>query len=270
MHQQRPPTCNQKQHVCGRLPAGASDVEHATQLQEEIISTLKTACFDKRKWTSSVSSLVERLPSSFCETSDEINSNDYTVKKLGIKWSPVPDHFTFTVCLEKDFPNKKRKILSEVTRLFDPLGWLSPTTIQLKSFLQILWMDKLTWNETLLLSILEQYGRFRHQLKELEKIKLERRVFAAPFSSSLELHVFCDASTIAYAAVVYVREQMDDRVHTQMLTDKTSVAPIKTLCVPRLELCAALPGAQLSQAVKKPSMTAVCPIPKFLLGPIHK
>ncbi|XP_075259084.1 uncharacterized protein LOC142350945 [Convolutriloba macropyga] len=98
----------------------------------------------------------------------------------------------------------------EVTELFDPLGWLSPTTNQLKSFLQILWMDKLTWDETLSLIILAQYERFRLQLKELEKIKLERRVFAAPFSSSLELHVFCDASTTAYAAVVYVQVQMDD------------------------------------------------------------
>ena len=141
--------------------------------------------------------------------------------------------------------------------MFDPLGWLSPTTFQLKSFLQILWMDKLTWDEILSLNILEQYGRFRLQLKELEKIKLERRVFAAPFSSSLELHVFCDASTTAYAAVVYVPEQMDDRVHTQMLTAKTRVAPIETLCPTFRTL-----GAQLSQAVKEDINDSRFPKPK--------
>ena len=74
--------------------------------------------------------------------------------------------------------------------------------------------------------------------------------------------MFCDASTTAYAAVVYVREQMDDRVHTQVITAKTSVAPIKTLCVPRLELCAALLGAQLSQAVKKAINDSRFPNPK--------
>ena len=218
------------------LLTGASDVEHATQLQDEIIATLKTACFDIRKWTSSVSSLVARLPSSFRENSDEmiINSNDYTVKTLGIKWSPVIDHFTFA--WTQIFPTQRGKYYRK-SKLFDPLGWLSLRTIQLKSFLQILWMDKLTRDETLSLNILEQYGRFRHQLRELEKIKLERQVFAAPFSSSLELHVFCDASTTAYAAVVYVREQIDDRVHTQMLTAKTRVAPIKTLCPTFRTLC---------------------------------
>ena len=82
--------------------------------------------------------------------------------------------------------------------------------------------------------------------------------------------MFCDAPTTASPAVVYVREQMDDRVHKQMLTAKTRAAPIKTLCVPRLELCAALLGAQLSQASKEFSMIVVFPIPKSLLGPIHK
>ena len=109
-----------------------------------------------------------------------INSNNYTVKTLGIKWGLIPDHFTFTICLDKKFPNTKRKI-SEVTNLFDPHGLLLPTTVQLHNFLQILWMNKLTWDRTLSLNILEQYGRFRHQLKELEKIKHERRVFAALF-----------------------------------------------------------------------------------------
>ena len=224
----------------------------------------KKLVFKKQKWTSIVSSIIERLPSSFRKTSDEmiINSDDYTVKTFGLEWSPVPNHFTFTVRLEKEFPNTKRKILAEVTKLFDPLGWLSPTTIQLKSFLQIVSIEKLTWDETLLLNILKQYGRFRHQLRELEKIKNERRFFAAPFSSSLELHVFCDAPRTAYAAVVYVREQMDDRVHTQMLTAKTRVAPIKTLCV-CLELYAALLGAQLSPAVEEAINDSRFPNPKI-------
>ena len=82
--------------------------------------------------------------------------------------------------------------------------------------------------------------------------------------------MFYDASTKVYTAVVYVREKMDDRVHTQRLTAKRRVAPIKTLCVPGLELCAALLGAQLSQAVKAAINDSRFPHPKSLLRRIHK
>ena len=103
-------------------------------------------------------------------------------------------------------------------------------------------MGKLTWKKTLSFNILEQYWGFRNQLK-----KFERKVFAAIFCHLWSL-MFCDASTTAYSPFVYVQEQIDNWENTQMLTVKTRVAPIKTL--ERLDLCAAVLGAQLSQRVK--------------------
>ena len=42
----------------------------------------------------------------------------------------------------------KRHIILEVTRLYDSLGLLSPTTIQLKSFIQPMRLDKISWDQT--------------------------------------------------------------------------------------------------------------------------
>ena len=140
--------------------------------------------------------------------------------------------------------------MSEVFRLFDPLRWLSPTTIQFKSFVQLLWMNRLGWDEAFSKGLQQQYSRLRVQQRELENNTLPRKVFSiSPASSDIELHVFWDASTTAYAAVVYIRQSFDRSVHTRMLTAKTKVAPIRSLCVPRLELCAALLGANLVEAV---------------------
>ena len=234
------------------LLTGTSSYDEAQQLQDNIISTLATAGFDIRKWTSSEPSLVERLPPKFRETEDElvINSDDYNIKTLGVRWNPIPDQFKFTVKLDEELPQTKRQILSEVTRLFDPLGWLAPTTIQLKSFVQLLWMDKLNWDEHLSANLIQQYKRYRQQLKKLEEITLPRRILQDynQKAGTIQLHVFCDASTTAYAAVIYVRQQLEQTAHTQMIAAKTRVAPIKSLCVPRLELCAALLGAQLLEA----------------------
>ena len=225
------------------LIRGASDEEYDTHFQDEIIEKLKTACFNIRKYTSSVLSLVERLPSCFCKTSHEVitNSNIYPLKTLGIKLSPIPEHFFFTVCLVKEFPNTKGKYYRN-----HEVVWSTRMVVSNKNSVELLLANSLEGQLDLgrsrFLDILEQYGRFRHQLKELEKIKLERRV------SEISFGHLC---SFMYAAVVYAREQMDDRVQTQMLTIQKRVAPIKILCVPRLEVFASFLGAQLCQAVKE-------------------
>ena len=77
------------------LLSGSSDTESAIQLQDRFINTLVEAGFEIRKWTSYDTKLVERLPVHYREAADEIliKSDEYVIKKLGIKWNPVPDHF---------------------------------------------------------------------------------------------------------------------------------------------------------------------------------
>ena len=180
----------------------------------------------------------------------KIKSNDYSKKNLGVKWNPNPDNFSFIAKLDEKTPSTKREILSEVTRLFDPFGWRSPTTKQFNSSVQLLWMDRLGWDEALSKGLQQQWSRLRVQLRELENFTLRRKVVSiSPASSDIELHLFCDASTLAYAAVVYIRQSFDGSVQTRILTAKTRVAPIRSLCVPRLELCAALLAANLVEVI---------------------
>ncbi|GFR12555.1 uncharacterized protein TNCT_263951 [Trichonephila clavata] len=61
------------------------------------------------------------------------------------------------------------------------------------------------------------------------------------------LHGFCDASTKAYAAVVYLKSKQE--IH--LVSAKTRVAPIKQLTTPRLELCGALLLAELISVIQK-------------------
>ena len=51
---------------------------------------------------------------------------------------------------------------------------------------------------------------------------------------------FCDASTTAYVAVVYLVMKTRRTTHTQFVVAKTRVAPMQTLTIPRLELLSAL------------------------------
>ena len=55
----------------------------------------------------------------------------------------------------------------------------------------------------------------------------------------MEIHGFADASQSAYAAVIYLRVMYEQRRCTFLLTSKSKVSPLKTVSIPRLELCAA-------------------------------
>ena len=95
--------------------------------------------------------------------------------------------------------------------------------------------------------------------------------FLAQTIKELQLHVFCDASTTAYAAVVYMRhETSQGTTHVKMMTAKTRVAPIKCICVPRMELCAALLGWKLVEATLAAISDTRFIIPTFFACPTLK
>ena len=170
-------------------------------------------------------------------------SENYIIKALGANWSANPDHFSFVAKLDEKEPSTKGEILSEVIRLFYPLGWLSPKKIQIISFLQLHWMDRLGWDNALSKYLRQQYSLLTYQLKDFERITLTRKSISGSLASSdMELHVFCEA-------FVYLRQSFNVFIETKMLTAKNRVASIKCLRVPRLELCAALRRANLVEAV---------------------
>ena len=183
------------------------------------------------------------------------------MKTLGVKWNPNPDHFSFIAKLDEKTHLQNAKYSRKSPG--DPLGWHSPTTIQLNSFVQLLWMDRFGWDEALSKGFQLQYSRLRVQLRESENITLPRKVVSiSPATLDIELHVFCHASTTAYAAVVYIRQSFDGLVHTRLLTAKNRVAPKRSLCVPRVDLCGAVLGAKLVEAISSSLSDQRFPTPK--------
>lgn len=226
------------------LMTGADTISQCKKIQHDLTKQLMKFGFHLRKWLSN-----EKEVTSNIDNSDEneliIIKDDESVKTLGLQWDPNSDSFVFNINFNSNSCVTKRQALSEVARIFDPLGWLSPVTIVAKLFIQKLWLLQSAWDEVLSKELNKEWSEFTKHLPELQQIEVPRWI-GTTGNSQIELHGFADASEKAYAAVIYAKTE-----HSVILvTSKTKVNPIKNRkTLPKLELCAAHLLAKLLQKV---------------------
>lgn len=221
------------------IVSGSHSLLEARKLQMEFVSLLQSGGFELRKWCSNNPQLLAHLPPDHCQTHplDFGTSIDVAVKILGLQWNPVSDSFAYSVSpLNRSCT--KRTLLSELARIYDPIGFLSPLTFFAKRLIQHLWNLKLDWDDSPPQSIIDTWCKYVAELPQLKSISIARS-FSSSYSSTLELHGFCDASELGYAAVVYLRI-LSSSVSVSLVAAKSKVSPLKVLSIPRLELCAAV------------------------------
>ncbi|GFY60137.1 uncharacterized protein TNIN_392511 [Trichonephila inaurata madagascariensis] len=144
--------------------------------------------------------------------------DDQPVKILGIAWwLPDVDKFTFTTTVNETDVWTKQKVLSEIAKIFCPLGWLAPSVIISKIFLQELWSHYLSWDEELPDSLSRQRRILQEQLPLLTNIKIPRCLL-----------------------IPQAIEDATQTVVSRLQTSKTRVSPVNPQSLPRLELCSAL------------------------------
>ncbi|UYV70238.1 hypothetical protein LAZ67_7002259 [Cordylochernes scorpioides] len=230
------------------LLTGDQTIAETKELIDQLKDLMKRGGFHLRKWNSNCHEIVSQVE----EMNEEkkINLEKGAISKiLGIVWDHVQDTFRVNITLPEEVVTK-RDLLSNIARIFDPLGFLSPTTVALKIIMQELWRSGTGWDEHIPNDIKEKWNNFRAELLKLGELSIPRYVWACEKDRDVQLHGFCDASSVAYSAVCYLRTvSLDGQVHISMLAAKTRVAPCKSLTLPRLELCAALLLSQLYRSV---------------------
>ncbi|XP_055916090.1 uncharacterized protein LOC129948955 [Eupeodes corollae] len=233
------------------IMTGAESVTKILELKNELVNLLACGGLELSKWSSNCWPVLEGTSSEPTISLDRDSSNNWT-KVLGLIWNPHRDILSYKISMnDSSSTPTKRKLLSEISKIFDPLGFLAPSTILLKMLFQELWAHsmKIGWDDPLPTEVAEKWILYREELFLFEKIEILRRcTFSA---GGLELIGFSDASEKAYSAVVYARSFSEDgQIEVQLISAKTRVAPIKQLSIPRLELCGALLLSRLVQLVR--------------------
>lgn len=211
--------------------SGEDSIQALEKTKSEVSSVLQRGCFELAKWRRNLT------------TDEEMEFKDEEVKAvLGLFWNPRTDQFLYKL-KEEDVSViqqwTKRKLLSKIGRLYDPLGFLGPVIVRGKLFIQQLWKSEADWDEALTPELERRWIQYNNELKGLTQVRVNRW-FKIQKISEIQLHGFCDASEQAYGAVLYTRvRNKDGDYDTTIITSKSRVAPLKVLTMPRLELCAA-------------------------------
>ncbi|XP_064551498.1 uncharacterized protein LOC135437490 [Drosophila montana] len=192
------------------FPIG-SDIVKRDFYADDLISGAK-GNFRLRKWCSSDTAVLQNIPAEDRETLLKFDDGSDITKTLGLVWDPASDCFLFS---------------------FSPLRLPSRLTKR----------EKLDWDESLPVHLSTAWVNFCADFEYTQQFQYPRRALSS--DSTVEIHGFCDASLSAYGVCVYTVSKCHGNTSVRLLCSKSRVAPVKTITVPKLELCGAALLAQL-------------------------
>ena len=116
--------------------SGCNSHDQTIQYYQMARSIMSEANFNLRAWASNC------LQLNTLAKQGKVADENTTTNILGLQWNTITDTLCFpskTITLENSTLITKREVLQQSSKIFDPLGFLSPVTIRAKLFIQSLW-----------------------------------------------------------------------------------------------------------------------------------
>ena len=167
-------------------------------------------------------------------------------RALGIMWNINNETLSYYMNF-KEYLNAKRGMLQATCSIFDPPGFVAAFILTAKLMVQQPWKFGCVWDSEVPPEILSKSTVWLSNVKNLSQISVLRCYFNSDSTvTEMQLHIFCDASEIAYGSVAYLRVSFKDGSHhVVVVMTKSRLAPIKTITLSKLELNAVHIGARL-------------------------
>lgn len=205
----------------------SSSLETLFNVFQTITSRLAEGGFDLCSWNSNSHELC-----SFFQSKDKfVKHQSQEERVLGYLYDKSSDSIKLN---DFEFSSvfSKRQLLSQISKVFDPLSLFLPVTIRGRLLMRETWNREMGWDENIGLDLNSLWEELRKDLTGLKEISFPRSCFETE-SKDLNLHVFCDASPKCYGFVIYISSTKEG---PKIFWSKGKVSPLKGRTLPTLEL----------------------------------
>ena len=229
--------------------------ERLCKIAREVNTLCSLGGFNLTKYVSSSKSVLESIPTEHLGKNmpEYLGGQSVIVKTLGVQWNLGKDRINIDINIFY-VPNTRRKLLSQIAAVYDPLGIVGPLMIEGRIIIQEMCRIKMGWDEVVSTSINDKISKWINKIQTCTHLTIQRclRKYSGLDVVKYELHLFSDASEKAYGAVSYLKVFYENnQVSVVFLLGKTRVAPLKHVSVPRLELVAATTAVKLFLVIKR-------------------
>ena len=203
-----------------------NDPNRLFSLYEQSCQRMVDGGFELRSWSSNSSS----MNATFSDDDSGVKHDLDHEKLLGYRYFPSKDKFTIAEISPFDATSQvtKRRILSVVASVFDPMGLTLPVLVKGKILLQKLWQSKIDWDQPISNEDAGDWSKIHNDLINLPQVFFERQAY----DDELSLVVFCDSSKKMYGFACYA----EYHGNVNLLFSKCKNAPVKDKSLPTLEL----------------------------------
>ena len=209
-------------------------------------------------------------------TADVMIADEEGEKVLGMWYCPSTDSFYYRVTLKLktvtngdivvtsqeelqphigDLVLTRRSLLSNIARIFDPLGLLSAILLQAKVLMRESWCStqKIGWDDPLPPGQHQQWIDFLLSLLSLGTVNFARSLWPQEEVVGLPtLVIFSDGSVQAFGAAAYIHWELKSGGHwSRLIMAKSKIAPKNMISVPRMELNGAVIGNRMRNFILK-------------------
>ena len=238
-------------------------LDEAVQATKQLREIYASIDMDIRKFASNSLDVLKALPEEVISTEVDLTTLDKTdsgnsVKTLGLQWLCHSDTLKFR--LRDDFfdpslPITKRRALSTLMKIFDPLGLIAPAVLPGKLLFQAIWLFQAPWDYVLPPdhALVKTFKTWAEQIKGITHLSLPRAWSSRPVEGApCVYHIFVDASEKAYGLCIYRVQTYKDQnfpADISLVLAKSKLNDLKPMTIPALELKAAVAGFKAAEFI---------------------